>query len=419
MVCFINVLFVAVIFCSSVRYVEGNSAVVQSVDNAEQFALLCRIYNVAKNPPINHVDLQEPFKIVSEIDAINASFIEENQFNKTEKMGNSSYTHVKPTITREAAVAQAILRRINQKSHIILEKIRKLNVTRDFQKVKAEFSQVIFGEGKNESHLCDVVLKSMGDRGTACGKPGAGEKGSHAGKNLVVDFFCLCAMRKTDGIENVCGVYVGGTKDNYHGWDSNGPSGSSTMWASVKKGCGKLMHQHPISTEKGHEVLEDFVKHLETGGVYRWSDNSKVHGSNRKEGMLGTGMVKKGGDGADLLCDGKKGNGRSATPGGICVYYGNNDWDKKIDWLKQFKRALNTVDALNNKTATIQRDIEKLNMLLHRAEKIYETSRVISEVQNPVVQANFHTAAKRLTAYNAALRNQLHHFIATWVHFFL
>ncbi|CCD16704.1 Variant surface glycoprotein [Trypanosoma congolense IL3000] len=416
MPCFVIVLAVSFVICSLVKDAVAQGAQVQQVDNAEQFALLCRIYNVAKNPPINHVDLQDPFKIVEGIDAINASFADEKQPNEAEQVGNNSYAHVKPTTTREAAVAQ-VLERITQKAHSILEEIQKVNATRNIEKAKSEFSQVIFGEWMNESQLCEDTLKGLGERGNACGKPGAREKGTYAGKNLVVDFFCLCTMRadkEKEGIENVCGVKVGG-KDDTHSWGASSPSGSSSMWASIKKGCGSLMHTHPKSTKEGYEAVGDFLKHLKAGGLYRWGTTSKVDGSNRKARMLGTGVETEGNHGRDLLCDGSRGKaspasgrsngGKPVNHAGICIYYGEQaQWEDDIPWLTQLKTALASVEAANKQTATIQRSIEKLQMLQHRTEEIYETTKVISEIQNPVAPTNLQTAARRFTAYNTAWR---------------
>ncbi|CCD17576.1 unnamed protein product, partial [Trypanosoma congolense IL3000] len=188
MACLLNLLAISVVICRFVKRTAAQGAQVQQVDNAEQFALLCRIYNVAKNPPNDHVDLQDPFKIVEEIDAINASIAEEKTLNETEESDNSSETTLKPTTAREAAVAQAILRSITDKAHNILDEIKKINATRDIDKVKGEFNQVIFGEGMNESHLSNEGLKDVGERGAACGSSGLSHKGSHAGENLVVDF---------------------------------------------------------------------------------------------------------------------------------------------------------------------------------------------------------------------------------------
>ncbi|CCD11729.1 Variant surface glycoprotein [Trypanosoma congolense IL3000] len=428
MACFMNVM---VVFIFSIASASGESgAEVKANDNAEQFALLCRIYNVAKNPPINHADLQDPLKIVNEIYAINASLAEERQLNETGQVGNILDAHVKPTITLEAAVAQAILRRITKRAHTILESIRKVNITSEIGNAKLEFAQVILGEGKNESHLCDGVLKDVGERGNACGKPGAGEKGTHAGKNLVVDFFCLCAQRTEDGIDNACKVKVG-SKSEKHSWGTLAPSGSPSMWASIKKECANLLHQTPKSTKEGHEVLEDFLKHLKAGGVYSWGDTS-VKGHNLKPGMLGTAVGKENGGGNDLLCDGSKGytgkggkKGKSGTPpGGMCVYYGAEPEWQNIPWLKPFKTALASVDSVNNQTAAIKRNIKKLQMLLHRAEEIYETAKVITEIKYPIVPTAFQNASGNLTAYNATRTRSYSYtyhtyFIPMWVLFFL
>ncbi|CCD13941.1 Variant surface glycoprotein [Trypanosoma congolense IL3000] len=424
MVWFMNVLLASVFVCSLWGEAAAQGAEVKSIDNAEQFALLCRIYNVAKNPPINHVDLQDPYKIVEEIVSINASFAEEKRLNETEQVGNSSYDQVKPTTTREAAVAQAILRRITQKAHKILEDILNMKATRDIKKIKAEFAQVIFGEDGNESDLCHGALKGVSGRAEACGMTGLSHKGASAGENLVVDFFCLCAQNteKNNGIEKVCGVQVGGKGDK-HGWSDQGPLGSASMWVSIKKGCENLLHQHPKSTEEGHEIIRDFLKHLETGGVYHWGSNT-LKGSDRKAGMLGTAAGSDdGAKGSDLVCDGKKGYAggkkpNGSPPGGICVYYGSEDEWQNIPWLNQFKTTLNTVDAVNNKAATIQGDIQKLQMLLHRAEEIYVTAKMITEIQSPQGLAAFtNTTAKRLTAFNAVRRYSPYHFIPAWMIF--
>ncbi|CCD16590.1 Variant surface glycoprotein [Trypanosoma congolense IL3000] len=381
-------------------FVSGQVEVAKD-DNIEPFALLCRIYNVAKNPPINYVDLEEPFEIVREIDALNRSLLEEGRLTEEEDAGNHSEAQVKPTVTREAAVAQISLNQITQRAHKILEEIKKVNVTEEVGKVKAEFNKVIFGDGGNEDNLCQATVNDMDNRSKACGPPGLTSNGESAGKNLVVDFFCLCAQRTDEeGANQVCGFYVGRIS-HYYGWDDkNGPWGSSTMWASVKGGCGKHMHQHPKSTSEVRHILDQFLKHLKTGGVYRWG-NGKVEGSNRKEGMLGTGVGKNENDSNGPTCNGKKGkNGQ--TPGGICVYYGPSDWDSNIHWLKKFRTALNRVENINNQTATIQRSIEKLNMLLHRSEEIYETGKVMLEIQNPVgLTAALQNSSGNLTAFNS------------------
>ncbi|CCD14214.1 Variant surface glycoprotein [Trypanosoma congolense IL3000] len=416
---FVNVLLATVVICSWCGYAVGQpGAEVKATDNAEQFALLCRIYNVAKNPPIHHVDLQDPLKIVKEIDVINASLVDPKWLNETDQVENSSGVQLQPTTTREAAVAQALIRRITKKAHNILEEIGNVNTTRDIEKVKSEFDQVIFGEAGSKVGLCHGALKGVGERGNACGISGLQKKGQSAGKNLVVDFFCLCAQRNNEGIQDSCKVKVG-SKSDEHSWGSGAPSGSSSMWASIKKECGNLLHQNPKSTKEGHEVLADFFKHLKSGGLHRWGNTKSILGSGRKAGMLGTSAGTEQEKGGDILCDGSKGYAQRNSgkpPGGICVFYGEeSEWDN-IDWVNKFKNALATLKSTNNKTATIQRDIQKLQMLLHRAEQIYETAKVITEIQNPVVPTNLQTASKRLTAYNAAKRhNPYAHFILLFV----
>ncbi|CCD15848.1 Variant surface glycoprotein [Trypanosoma congolense IL3000] len=396
---------------------------VSKEDNIEPFALLCRIYNVAKNPPVNHVDLQEADKIVDEIDTLNKSLLEEKRLNEEEDAGNNSEAQVKPTVTREAALLQLSLNQITQRAHKILEDIKRMNVTEGIGNAKAEFNKVIFGENGNESDLCHATVKDVGDRATACGKPGDGIKGISAGKNLVVDFFCLCAQRTDDdGVNQVCGFYVGRIS-HYYGWDDkNGPWGSSTMWASIKGGCGKHMQQRPKSTAEARHILDQFLKHLKTGGVYRWG-SGKVEGSNRKEGMLGTGVGKNENNSNGPVCDGKK--GKSNPPGGVCVYYGTEHFEGNIPWLRSFNTALASVDTANNQTATIKQNIEKLQMLQHRAEEIYETTKVISQTKNPVgLPAAFENASGNLTAFNATrIRSYGYrphtYFTALWVLYLL
>ncbi|CCD13945.1 Variant surface glycoprotein [Trypanosoma congolense IL3000] len=381
---------------------------VEKDDNIEPFALMCRIYNVAKNPPINYVDLEEADKIVQEIDALNTSLMDQKRLNETEELWSSVGAQVKPTLTRETALAQLSLNQITQKAHTILEEIKKIKVSENIERAKAEFNQVIFGENGNESELCHATVKDVGNRTAVCGSPGAEEKGSHAGNNLVVDFFCLCAQRTDEeGVNQVCGFYVGRIS-HFYGWDDkNGPWGSSTMWASIKGGCSKHMHEHTKSTAEARHILDQFLKHLKMGGVYMWGESSsgKVEEGNQKAGMLGTAVGKKGAtDGNGPVCDGKKGGktgGRNVNPGGVCAYYGEDNQWENISWKKQLNIALNTVENINNQTATIQRDIEKLQMLQHRAEEMYETAKVISEFQNTVgVPEALQNATGNLTAFN-------------------
>ncbi|CCD16633.1 unnamed protein product [Trypanosoma congolense IL3000] len=313
-----------------------------------------------------------------------------------------------------------MLSRITQKAHNILDEIRKNNVSEEIEKVKAELSHVIFGAGGAESDLCNGSLKDVTGRGAACGNSGLHAKGQSAGNNLVVDFFCLCAQRNDDGIHDACKVKVG-SKSEKHSWGDKAPSGSSSMWASIKKECENLLHQHPKSAKEGHEVIDDFWNHLKSGGLYRWGNTRKVDGSERKPGMLGTGAGTEGSGGKDVVCDGRRGytatRGSGTPPGGICVYYGQEpQWEENIEWLKKLKTAMNTVDVLNNKTATIKRDIEKLHMLLHRAEKVYESAKLITEIQQPVLPTNLQTTAKRLTAYSASRRHHPNtHFFSLFV----
>ncbi|CCD14365.1 Variant surface glycoprotein [Trypanosoma congolense IL3000] len=397
---------IAVVIFSLLGVASGQVEVARD-DNIEPFSLLCRIYNVAKNPPINYVDLQEADKIVEEIDELNRSLLEEKRHDEEEDVGNNSETQVKTTVTREAALAQLTLNQITQKAHKILDDIKKMNVTKEIGKAKAEFDKVIFGDGGNESELCQDTVNGMDNRSEVCGKLVMGQKEMVLERTLLWISFCLCAQRtvNSEGINQVCGFYVGRI-DNYYGWSEQGPWGSSTMWASIKGGCGKYMQQHPKSTGEARHILDQFLKHLETGGVYRWGDSGdKVDGSERKAGMLGTGAGKKDGSGSgnSLVCNGKKGGKLPSSPGGICVYYGpeSDHWNNNIPWVKQFQTALTTLNLANNQTATIQRSFKKLQMLQHRAEQIYETAKVMLKVQNPVgLPAAFQNASGNLTAFN-------------------
>ncbi|CCD17031.1 Variant surface glycoprotein, partial [Trypanosoma congolense IL3000] len=356
---------------------------IEKDENIEPFALLCRIYNVAKNPPINYVDLQEADDIVKEIDALNTSVSEEMLFNESKQLWNGVDTQNLPTSAREAALAQLSLNQITQKAHTILDEIKSMSLNKAIEKANSQFSQVIFGENGNETKLCQATVNDMDNRSKECGMPREGRKGDSAGKNLVVDFFCLCAMRteSSEGAKHACGFFVGKI-DKYYGWSEQGPWGSSTMWASIKGGCGKHMQQHPKSTAEARHILDQFLKHLKTGGVYRWGSGNEVKGSKRKEGMLGTGVGEENSVDKEPLCNGKNGK-TGKPPGGVCVYYGpdSDSWERNIDWLKKLKTSLENVDSLNNQTATIQRNIQRLQTLLQRAEKIYETTKVITEIQ--------------------------------------
>ncbi|CCD11715.1 Variant surface glycoprotein [Trypanosoma congolense IL3000] len=429
MACFMNVIHI--IIFNLLGVVRGQVKV-DNDDNIEPFSLLCRIYNVAKNPPINYVDLQEPQKIVEEIDTLNSSIWEEKRSNETEHVGNSWEAELNSAVTKETAIAHLSINQMTRRAHKILEEIRRMNLSEEIEKAKVEFHKVIYGEDGDEGSLCHATVRDMDNRSKACGVPGEDARGDHAGNNLVVDFFCLCAQRtEEDGANKVCGFYVGRIS-HFYGWSELGPWGSSTMWASIKGGCGKHMQEHPKSTVEARHILDQFLKHLKTGGVYRQMKSGNtgrdivVEGSERKEGMLGTGVTVSGV--SDFKCDGKEGGKKGsngASPGGVCVYYGPESKWQNIRWLKQFQTALETVDAANNQTAAIQRSIEKLRMLQHRAEEIYETTKVILEIRNPVgLPAAFQSVGGNLTAYNATrTRSHSHshnpYFMPLWVFLFL
>ncbi|CCD12525.1 unnamed protein product, partial [Trypanosoma congolense IL3000] len=183
MACFVNGITIFVLVGS----VVSGQLEIDRDDNIEPFSLLCRIYNVAKNPPINHIDLEEPFKIVQEITDLNASLVNDKRYNETE-MGNGVEAKTNSASTKESVVAQLSLNQITQRAHKILEDIEKLNAEEKIEEVKAEFNKVIFGENGNESDLCRATVKDVGNRATACGNPGDGNKGNSAGNNLAVDF---------------------------------------------------------------------------------------------------------------------------------------------------------------------------------------------------------------------------------------
>ncbi|CCD17577.1 Variant surface glycoprotein [Trypanosoma congolense IL3000] len=417
MVCVMNVISIFVVLGSVVR---GQVEVAKD-DNIEHFALLCRIYNVAKNPPINHVDMKEGHYIVKEIDTLNKSLLEEERLYEKEDAGNFGDPSQTDRNGRNSTRPTQPQSNHPAGSHNYGGYYKK-NVPNEIQEAKAEFAQVIFGENENESDLDQGALKEVTGRAHACGDSGLTTRGNSAGKNLVVDFFCLCAQRQDgQGAKQVCGFYVGRIYENgLLGWNESHPIGSATMWASIKGGCGKHMQQHPKSTAEARHILDQFLKHLKTGGVYRWGAGDKVEGSERREGMLGTGVGKNENSGNGPVCNGKKGGKPPSSPGGVCIYYGpkSDNWEEKIEWMKKFKTALASVDYVNNKTANIQRSTRKLQMLLQRAEEIYETAKVISEVQNPVgLPAAFQNTSGNLTTYNATRTRSYSpypHFMPLW-----
>ncbi|CCD16990.1 unnamed protein product [Trypanosoma congolense IL3000] len=140
---FMNVIAIFVVMGSIVR--GDKEQQIDKDENIEPFSLLFRIYNVATDPPINHVDLQEADKIVQEIDALNTSLMEPKWVNKTEKLGSGVSAQINPTTTREPAVFQLSLTQISQRAHKILDGINKVIITENIEKAKAEFNKVIFG----------------------------------------------------------------------------------------------------------------------------------------------------------------------------------------------------------------------------------------------------------------------------------
>ncbi|CCD14867.1 unnamed protein product [Trypanosoma congolense IL3000] len=159
MACFVHGIYIIIL--SFLGVMSGQLEVAKD-DNIEPFSLLFRIYNVAKNPPINYVDLQEPAQIVVVIGALDRSLLEEERLNENEDTGNNAGAQVKQTLTREAALTKLSLNQITQRVHKILEDIRKINVTKEIEKVKAEFAKVIFGVYGNKSDLCQEKVKDLG-----------------------------------------------------------------------------------------------------------------------------------------------------------------------------------------------------------------------------------------------------------------
>ncbi|CCD17080.1 hypothetical protein, unlikely, partial [Trypanosoma congolense IL3000] len=119
-------------------------------DNIEPFSLLCRIYNVAKNPPINHVDLQEADKIVEEIDALNRSLLEEKRPHEDDDVGNHSEVQVKPTHNAGSSTRPTQPQSVTQKAHKIPEDIKKMNGSQKLERQRLSSTKSSFGMGENK-----------------------------------------------------------------------------------------------------------------------------------------------------------------------------------------------------------------------------------------------------------------------------
>ncbi|CCD16715.1 Variant surface glycoprotein [Trypanosoma congolense IL3000] len=330
--------------------------IVRENDNRGPFELLCKIYNVAQNPPIKPVDTKEYQKMVNDINALSTAANGKEGVN---------------TQSEETTSAQTQLVGISRDAKKILDAIKRENPEGEVEKVKYTFNQVIFGKNGKED-LSKRGLEVEPSRSQACGSNNLG-KGKSAGKNLVVDFFCLCAKHdKEEGVDNVCWVSVG--SGDGAGWRGGTLDSANTMWNEVKNGCETFRQQSVTSTQEGHFLHREFLDKVTVGGNVKLNSSIIVH----KQGMLGTAVSKTGNN--NFNCNGKKEvNTHSRTPGsaaGVCVFYGNQNWKENIDWLKKFKTGLQLIDKLNTETASWQ---HQLTTLLNRARELYEKVKADSQ----------------------------------------
>ncbi|CCD13262.1 Variant surface glycoprotein [Trypanosoma congolense IL3000] len=321
-------------------------------DNREPYELLCRIYNVAHNPPIKPVDTKEYQKMVDDINALS------DAANGKERVNTQS---------EETKSAQTQLIGITREAHKLLDEIKRVNPEGEVEKVKYTFNQVIFGKNGKED-LSHEALEVEQKRMTACGGK---DKGTSSGKNLVVDFFCLCAKHDdvNEGIDKVCGVSVG--KGESVGWGTQLVS-PNTMWKEVKDGCKKYAKQSVTSTQDGYSLYHRFMDNVMAGGNVKLNNSAKV----QKRGMLGTAVSKK--DKNDLNCNGKKDVHPMSSTSGICIFYGNHHQEENINWLKKFKAGLQLIDKLNTETASWQ---HQLTTLLNRARELYEKVKANTQLE--------------------------------------
>ncbi|CCD17357.1 Variant surface glycoprotein [Trypanosoma congolense IL3000] len=330
---------------------------VKEGENREPFALLCRIYNVAQHPPIKPVDTKEYKKMVDDIDALNAAA------NGKERVNTQS---------EETKSAQTQLIGISRDAHKLLDGIKKVNPEGQVEKARNTFHQVIFGKNGKEGHLSHGTLEVEQNRITACG--GKEKEGKSAGKNLVVDFFCLCAQHTeaSDGVERVCGVSVGSGRDS--GWGGTLVS-ADTMWGEIKDGCKNGAPQGVTSTQDGYSLYDYFLAKVKAGGNVKVIDSETV----KKHCMLGT-AVSKTGD-TNFNCNGKKtfhSRHSSGSGVGVCIFYGNHHLEENIAWLSKFKSGLQLIDKLNTETASWQ---HQLTTLLNRARELYEKVKADSQLE--------------------------------------
>ncbi|CCD11632.1 unnamed protein product, partial [Trypanosoma congolense IL3000] len=261
---------------------------------------------MAKNLPIRHADTKDSQKVVQEIEAFSASLSPEEWFTGVRQSKNHAtlpeyfkkaypdyekqweawkktvtrvssgkeYTRGNPT-TRKAKIAHIRLQKVTQKAHKIIEEIKKINIT-EVEKANDTFNRVIFGDnGGANTPICDGPLKDLAGskRDAACGAGGLGSAGGAAGKNLVVDFFCLCTGRRTsdnkdEGQGSACGITVGVGEGL--GWGgTKSPWGSTNMWGKIKEGCGQFTTSGTKSTSEARAILGESLTKLTEGGKIR------------------------------------------------------------------------------------------------------------------------------------------------------
>ncbi|CCD13426.1 Variant surface glycoprotein [Trypanosoma congolense IL3000] len=323
-------------------------------DNSEYFKLLCRIYNVAHNPPIKPVDTKDYQKIVDDINALSAAA------NGKERVNTQS---------EETKSAQTQLIGITREAHKLLDGIKNVNPEGEVERARNTFNQVIFGEHGKEGDLYHGTLNVGETRSKACGSNNQG-KGTSAGKNLVVDFFCLCAKPNLgdEVVDNVCGVSVG--SGDGAGWGLKLVS-ADTMWNEVKDGCEKFVKQSVTSTQDGYFSLSIFMDRVAVGGNVKLKNKDTL----RTPSVLGTAVSDTGT--INFNCNGKASVMRVGRAG-VCVFYGNQHQEENIDWLKKFKTGLKLIDKLNTETASWQ---HQLTTLLNRARELYEKVKANTQLE--------------------------------------
>ncbi|CCD16137.1 unnamed protein product, partial [Trypanosoma congolense IL3000] len=338
------------------RVMANGEDSVNEGDNRGPFELLCKIYNVAQHPPMKPVDTKEYQKMVDDINALSAAANGKESVN---------------TQSEETKSAQTQLIGITREAQKLLGEIKKVNPEGEVERAKNTFNQVIFGEHGKEGDLYHGKVNGVQNRITACGSKE--KEGTGAGKNLVVDFFCLCAEPSSgdEVVDKVCGVSVGSGRES--GWGGGKLVSPDTMWNQVKSGCQKFATQSVTSTQTGYFLHREFVDTISAGG------NVKVGSleTSRKPGMLGTAVSET--RESNFNCNGKKEiTVRDKVGSGSCVFYGNRKWAENIAWLKKFKEGLQLIDKLNTETASWQ---HQLTTLLNRARELYEKVKADTQLE--------------------------------------